>query len=137
MSEASPFEGVTVVSVYTKAQAIEDGLFVDVTQVAKEAGFKFHTVVTQNVWERCVRVPEGLQGQGQDEQGRLWDVLWMASTAARRAPRGEYLVTFKVSVVESQGPGGAPVRREHELWLHIGPGDTAEPVMTVMFPEDY
>ena len=137
MSGENTFAGFEVVSVYTREQAMDDGVLVDVNQCAREAGFKVHTVVTHTVWDRCVRIPEGLEGQGQDEQGRLWDVLWMASIAARRASAGEDLVTFKVSVVDSQRPDGSPHRQEHELWLHIGPGDDGEPVLTIMFPEDY
>ena len=145
MSRDNLFEGFEVVSVYTREQAIADGVLVDVTTIAKEAGFKLHTVVTRNVWERCVGVPERLEGQGQSEEGRLWDVLWMASIAARRAPAGENLVTFKVSVVDVQRSDGSTDRQEHVLWLHVGPGDRAEPVpslysrtgLTIMFPEDY
>ena len=153
MSRDNLFEGFEVVSVYTRHQAMEDGVLVDVSQRAKEAGFKLHTVVTRNVWERCVGVPQslprvsrgGLEGQGQSEEGRLWDVLWMASIAARRAPVGENLVTFKVSVVDAQRSDGSTDRQEHVLWLHVGPGDRAEPVpslysrtgLTIMFPEDY
>ncbi|MBI4313132.1 MAG: hypothetical protein HY681_15355 [Chloroflexi bacterium] len=134
MSKDNPFEGTEVVSVYTRAEAIADGMLVDVTGMAREAGFKLHTVVTRTVWERCVQVPEALKGQGQDEQGRLWDVLWMASLAARRAP-SESLVTFKVSVVDAHLRDGSPHRQEHVLWLHIGPGDSGEAALTVMFPE--
>ena len=137
MSLEELFENADVVSIYTRSQAIDDGLFVDVTETAREAGFRRHTVVTNNVWSRCVDVPAALAGSGQDEQGRLWDVLWMASVAARRAPAGESLVTFRVSVVDGQRPDGSLDRREHELWLHLGPGDRAEPVLTIMFPEDY
>lgn len=144
MTGKNPFEGADVISVYTREQAMEDGVLVDVSPRAKEAGFKLHTVVTRNVWERCVAVPGGMESQGQSEEGRLWDVLWIASLAARRrrpepaegAP-GENLVTFKVSVVDAQGHDGSPHRTEHEIWLHVGPGDAGEPVLTVMFPEDY
>jgi hypothetical protein len=131
-------EGAEVISAYTRQQAIADGVLVEVTEPAKEAGFRFHTVVTRNVWDRCVQVPEGsrLQSRGQDQQGRLWDVLWMASLAARRAP-GESLVTFTVSVMAGQRVDGSPYWDEHQLWLHIGPGDSGEPVLTIMFPEDY
>lgn len=136
MTGKDPFADAQVISAYTRRQAIEDGILVDVSSRAREAGFKLPTVVTRNVWERCVRVPDGLSGQGQSEEGRLWDVLWMASLAARRAP-GENLVTFKVSVVDAQRPDGSPLRQEHEIWLHVGPGDMGEPVVTVMLPEDY
>ena len=140
MGEGNPFEGVGVISVYTRQQALEDGMLVDVTETAREAGFTLPTAVTRNVWERCVRVPDGLEGLGQSEQGRLWDVLWLASIAARGSPaNGESpdLREFQVSVVESQRPDGSPGHGQHRLWLHIGPGDTLDPVLTVMFPEDY
>ncbi|MBG7602733.1 MAG: hypothetical protein IZT60_09340, partial [Gammaproteobacteria bacterium] len=39
--------------VYTREQAIDDGVLVDVTDVAKEAGFKLNTCVTHAVWEDC------------------------------------------------------------------------------------
>ena len=133
----NPYEGFEVISVYTRAEAITDGTVVDVTQTAKEAGFKLPTVLTRNVWERCVSVPETVEGQGQSEEGRLWDVLWMASVAARNARAGENQVTFKVSVVDAQRPDGSLHRQEQELWLHIGGGDQGEPVLTIMFPEDY
>jgi hypothetical protein len=137
MSWEERFESAEVIIVYTREQAIADGVLVDVTEAAKEAGFKLHTVVTRNVWDRGVQVPAGLEGQGQDEQGRLWDVLWMASVAARRSPARENLVAFTVSVVNGQRPDGSPYRRDHTLWLHVGPGDQGEPVLTIMFPEDY
>jgi hypothetical protein len=130
------FEDAVVISAYTRQQAIADGVLVEVTEPAKEAGFRFHTVVTRHVWDRCIQVPDGVDGHGQDEQGRLWDVLWMASLAARRSP-GESLVTFKLSVVAGQRADGSPYWEEHQLWLHIGPGDTGEPVLTIMLPEDY
>lgn len=121
---------------YTRQQAIEDGVLVDVQDMAKEAGFRFHTVVTRMVWDRCVQVPVGLEGL-QDEQGRLWDVLWMASLAARRAASKEDLIPFTVSVVVGTRRDGSLRRKNHKLWLHVGPGDTREPVLTIMFPEDY
>lgn len=117
----------------------------DVTAPAREAGFKLPTAVTRNVWERCVRVPEDVEDQGQSEEGRLWDVLWMASMAARKARPGESLVIFTVSVLDGQRADGSVHRAEHTLWVHVGPGDQAEPVpslrsrtgLTVLFPEDY
>lgn len=122
-----------VISVYTRTQAIADGVLVDVSEMAREAGFKFPTAVTSSVWERCVVLPPGCEGF-QDQSGRLWDVLWMASIAARRN-KGTDRVTFKLNVATDREHLGerAPLV---ELVLHIGPGDTAEPVLTIMFPED-
>lgn len=42
------------ISTYTRAQAIEDGVLVDVSEIAKEAGFKFPVAVTRAAWADCV-----------------------------------------------------------------------------------
>ena len=60
------------------------GVLIDVTATAREVGFKYPTAVTSAVWANYVRVPEGVTGQ--DEQGRLHDILWMARLAISRGP---------------------------------------------------
>ena len=47
-----------VIYQYTRAQAIEDGMLIDVTETAREAGITIPTALTAAVWERCVTVPE-------------------------------------------------------------------------------
>lgn len=124
---------VEVISSYSRAQAIEDGVLIDVTKTAKEAGFRFPTVVTQNLWATHIVPGERAKKYGQDRDGRLWDVVWMAFLAAKRST-GRDLVTF--DVIFQNGPG-AKWRDTVKLWGHCGPGDDAEPVLTIMLPEDY
>ena len=70
-----------------------------------------------------------LAGEGQSEEGRLWDVLWMASLEARRDKnRDRCLFSLRVRLKEGL--------RRVQLTLHIGPGDNAEPVATIMLPEE-
>ena len=73
-----------VLSAYTRAQAIEDGFLVDVSETACEAGFTIPVAVTRAVWDRLIALPEGYRGF-QDERGRLWDVP--LDGAPLRAPR--------------------------------------------------
>jgi hypothetical protein len=77
----SPF-GEVIYS-YTRKQAIADGFQVDVTTTAQEAGIKFPMFLTRAVFDKFVTVPEGVTGQ--DEAGRLWDVVWMTRFAILRA----------------------------------------------------
>jgi hypothetical protein len=70
------FEDFDLIHRYTRAQAIEDGVLIDVTQTAREAGFKYPVALTAAAWAKCVAVPPGVVCQ--DEAGRLWDVLWSA-----------------------------------------------------------
>jgi hypothetical protein len=118
-----------VIYAYTRAQALSDGVLVDVTQNAREAGIRHPTALTRSVWERYVRVPE--RTSCQDEQGRLWDVLWMFRLAALAAS-DECMVTFQVLVNNDDAEGPRPVT----LKSVCGPGDDLEPVITIMLPEE-
>jgi hypothetical protein len=69
----SPF-GEVIYS-YTRKQAVADGVQVDVSKVAAEAGIRFPVFLTRTVFDAYVAVPDGVTGQ--DEAGRLWDVVWM------------------------------------------------------------
>ena len=51
-----------ILSTYTRAQAIEDGFLVDVSDTAREAGFNIPVAVTRAVWSRLVALPDGYRG---------------------------------------------------------------------------
>ncbi|HML53663.1 MAG TPA: hypothetical protein PKC79_06170 [Solidesulfovibrio magneticus] len=115
---------------YTRAQAIADGVLIDVTAQAAEVGFKVHTVVTDHLYGEYVVPPAGLEGEGQSIEGRLHDLLFrtlLAAKAIRDSDRVEFDVLFLM----------APGRWDtaHVVAV-IGPGDQGEPVMTIMLPED-
>jgi hypothetical protein len=65
---------------------------VDVTKTAQEAGIKFPVFLTRGVFETYVAVPEGVTGQ--DEAGRLWDVVCLSQTAETRVAFGRRLLAF-------------------------------------------
>ena len=75
-----------VIYSYTRAQAVADGVQVEVTKTAKEAGIKFPVFLTRTVFDAYVAVPPNVSGQ--DESGRLWDVVWMTRFAIQRAKPG-------------------------------------------------
>nr|WP_326532008.1 DUF6573 family protein [Rhodoferax sp.] len=128
--EGSPFG--PVIYGYSRAQAISDGVLIDVSVMAKGVGFSVPVAITSAVWSDCVEWNDRDSSRQtyQDESGRLWDVLWMAHLAARRAQGGE--VAYTLRRVPRGGSGQRP--REVTLHLHIGPGDAAEPVITLMMP---
>jgi len=124
---------IEVISSYSRAQAIEDGVLIDVSEIAKEAGFKFPVVVTNNLWASHIEPSERAKKYGQDRDGRLWDVIWMAFCAARRSTGGDLI---EYDVIFQNGPG-VKWCDTIRLWAHCGPGDNAEPVVTIMLPKDY
>jgi hypothetical protein len=50
------FEDADLVHRYTRADAIRDGVLVDVSAAAREAGIRYPVVLTRAVWERCLAV---------------------------------------------------------------------------------
>jgi hypothetical protein len=115
---------------YSRKQAIEDGVLVDVTTTAKEAGFRFPVALTRAVWERCVTVPAGVHSQ--DEAGRLWDILWMLHVAIKQGKGGPE-VRFAVHVRSDNKERTPPLVRLKAL---CSPGDEGEPVITIMMPDE-
>jgi hypothetical protein len=117
---------------YTRRQAIEDGVLVDVTETAREAGFKIPVALTAAVWAEYVEVPEGVEGQ--DEAGRLWDILWMARYGvARGKNRDASEVHFPLHVRNDNRDGEPPRVTLKAVW---GPDDDGTPCLTVMLPDE-
>jgi len=132
------------VSCYTRKQAIEDGVLVDVSETASEAGFKWHTAMTRTVYERYVEVPPELTGQ-QDIQGRLWDILWMLWVTVRtnkiKGDRGEFKLLVRFPESAEWQSNEAPEAEDKGLRLVAlksvsGPDDNGGPCITIMLPDE-
>ena len=125
-----------VISTYTRAQAIEDGVLIDAGSMAQEAGFKWAVAVTSAAWADCVAWSEDDSDKQvhQDRSGRLWDVLFMASHAIRaRSGSGDRLL-FQLYRVPRDGR--STKAELTTLKLIVGPGDQGEPVITILLPHE-
>lgn len=144
INSGNPFEGMAVISSYTRAEAIDDGVLVQVEEkIAKEAGFRWPVAVTDRVHNDVLNVPDHPKAMGQSYAGRLWDVLYMGAHAVRMKKRQIELqglgdddgriIGFEVLATNAQGE-----QQLHKLWLVMSfEGDGGTPVLTIMFPEDY
>jgi hypothetical protein len=123
------FEEADLIHVYSRQQAIEDGVLIDVTPTAKEAGFCFPVAVTATLWSQYVHVPDGVEAQ--DEAGRLWDILQMLRYAIRQRRNHADTFLFTVSVRNDQSqPQSA------KLKAVCGPDDAGAPCFTLMLAEE-
>jgi len=118
---------------YTRAQALRDKLLIDVSKTAKEIRIDFPIAVTSGVWERHVKVPEGVKDQ--EEARRLWDILWLfrAETLRTRPKMEGHSYVFKVHVRNDNEEGTPPIVT---LRGFCGPGDRGEPVMTIFLLDE-
>ncbi len=74
------FDKSDIVHSYTRDEAIQDGVLVDLSHAAQQAGFTIPLALTARVFSECVYWPE-TEPAIQDETGRQWDVLYMAASA--------------------------------------------------------
>lgn len=115
---------------YTRAEALADGVLVDVTETAREAGFAVPVALTAGVWADVNDFSGRHVSVGQDASGRLWDLLFMAQHGARRR-ENRYCSEFIYALVMPVGTAN-----NYRAKCHIGPGDSGEPVVTIMKPEE-
>ena len=121
-----------LISCYTRSDAIADGLLVDVTEAAREAGFLLPVALTRAAWDLCVALSPAAERAGNDERGRLWDVLWMLRWAIGRS-RGcdGSEIRFEVlCITDRLRPSRVTLRSV------VGPGDDRKPAVTVMLPDE-
>lgn len=116
---------------YTRKQAIEDGILVEVdalnSKISKEAGFKVNIAMTDTLYHTYINKVD-LPGQSTD--GRLWDLLTILHLEVMRGVNSD-TIFFEVLFLMSE--------TKHELVklkAVIGPGDTMEPVLTIMLPNE-
>ena len=125
-----------LVYAYTRAQALADGVLVDITPAASEFGFRYPTAISADLAAR-LSPNEREENLGQSFAGRLKDVLFLASIAAGVAGPSDRL-RIDISLFEiDETPPHRTRRSTLSLWLMVGPGDTHEPVITIGFPGDF
>jgi hypothetical protein len=101
-----------VIFSYTRKQAIEDGVLIDVTELARQEGFVLHTAITCGLYAAVA------QGLPESERGTLIaGLLRMLRCQIRAVPNSDRL-DFKFGSIDA--------------WALCGPGDDGEPVLTVM-----
>ena len=125
-----------IISTYTRAQAIEDGVLVDAGAMAREAAFKWPVALTAAVWADCVAWSDADNQQQvhQDQSGRLWDLLYMASHAIRSSKGSGDCLFFQLYRVPRDGHSTKAALKT--LKLIVGPGDAGEPVITILLPSE-
>jgi hypothetical protein len=128
-------DGITafgpVVYAYTRAQAVADGFQIEVTKTAQEAGIRFPVFLTRGVYDAYVTVPDGVTGQ--DESGRLFDIVWMLRFAILRAKPGADRVPVALYVRNDNQRS-----RLVKLVATCGPVDIDDPApaITVSLPDE-
>ena len=120
-----------VIYAYTRKQAIVDGFQVDVSSTATEAGIRFPVFITRTAFDAFVTVPPNVEGQ--DEAGRLWDILSMLRFAIRKTAQGQTRLPFALYVRNDNHRA-----KLVKLIATCSPLDVddPQPAITVMMPDE-
>lgn len=114
------------ISIYTRQQAIKDGIFVDVSQVAKEWGFKIPVAVTSNLFHTHIKKED------ETETGkRLSAFLGVLRMKIHESKEQGNMLCTKIAFLGTEEP--------IDIWAVVegqSPTDPS-PAMNVMLPEDY
>jgi len=121
-----------VISSYTRGQAVEDGVLIDVTEMAREAGITLPVVVTARLWAEVITPDPRSVPYGQSIEGRLWDTLSMLKYALMTGhAQAGYMFHFSAYYIMK-----ARQRRLLKLKAFCGPYDSEEPGFTIMLPNE-
>lgn len=128
MTDKPLFTGEDVIFVYTRADAIADGVLHDLSQLSIEAGIKFPTAITAAAWAAVIEPPADCPDQS--IEGRAWDVLQVLRSQAKEAGPTDR-VDFVVRVKQC-----ADFARDVALKALLHAGDEGEPCITVLLPNE-
>ena len=108
---------------YTRAQAINDGVLVDLTQFKiTKLSWKMHVACTDSVF---TLMETAVNEDGKDYDGILHDMYFMARIAITNTKRSN-IINFRVIIG----------KKTVELKMIVGPGDDLTPVLTIMLPNE-
>lgn len=133
-----------IIASYTRAEAVADGIQVQIpSEITKEAGIIFPVFFTRGVYDKYVKVPKGMNHQNED--GRLWDILYMFALKARKLDSDELNFQFCCQLPDEGNwtkyekiCEGNRLLREVTLKAVIGPLDlnSPNPAITILFPDE-
>ena len=145
MTVENSFEEMPVIDRYTRGQAIDDGVLIDLTEWASAGpegmvgGYLVPVAVTRAVWEQIEAIPDEYQGI-QDVRGRAHDLIWMSLGAKSKvmalAADGsiDSLPASALFQVTMSIKGMRKRLQTYKLVMSLG--ENGEPEITIMQPHE-
>jgi hypothetical protein len=130
MSDSESYFGEIIYS-YTHAQALADGVLIDISKIAREAGFILPVAVSDHLYHDVLNPGQPLLDQGQSLEGRIWDMLNILRYSIKTNPETSRLAFYPLFVMSPNTPP-SPVK----IVSTIGPSDKGGPIITIFLPED-
>ncbi|MEK5400237.1 DUF6573 family protein [Paenibacillus sp. FSL K6-2859] len=123
--------GTTQIHAYSRADKIQDGGLIDVSEPARQLGIVYPVGITSAVWTGVIQDIDGDKPFDIRTHGALWRCLSMLASAAKNPTTNDRELLFFVPLANKQGN-----MENVQLKAIIGPGDNLEAVITIMEPEE-
>ena len=123
-----------LIFIYSREQAIEEGVLIDVTPIARQAGYRIPVALTCALMGDIQDVPEGMRTRpGMEVDSRLFDVLNQGNIAIHRGASrsSELCFTLPLPVGGDTNP-----YQEYSVKIVIGPDEEDLPCFTFMCPQE-
>lgn len=121
------------IHMYTREQALEDGILIDVTKNSEKLGIKVPVAITAALWSEINNIPEKFSFQSPEY--RLSEVLFMLKINIIRYG-DESQINYKTGIEHEIETNNGKILKELEVKAVIGLGDNHETVMTIMLPNE-
>lgn len=122
------WEDADIICQYTRKEAIEDGVLADISELAKDAGFKYPVAISTGI---ISLIEDAVNKGGKDWNGVVWDILTMLLYYIKRSSGGAR-TDFDV-LIWSKYTGKDKLMK---MYAVCGGGDNFEPVITIMLPNE-
>ena len=117
---------------YTVEDGVKDGEFIHMDELAQEAGIKYKTVFSRNLFNSYITPKEKDADLGQDVEGRAWDVFTMFKYAVKtKTDSGGDRLSFTVIFVDNGEQVTVTLVAVIQAY-----NDTGVPCLTFFLPED-
>jgi len=131
-NQTNYFNDADIVSQYTRQDAIEDGVLIDVTDFAEQmlGVFKIPVAITATIWGTFISTQSNMDTMFFDELIRLRNLLIHVATEMRAQilkDEKENRIEVEIEDINEQ---------MSQVFIECGPGDHAEPVLTIMTLRD-
>lgn len=123
------FDEFELIHSYSRKQAIEDGMLVNVSKLAKDTGFKIPVAITAELWHGLIVPKRADEELGQSTRGRLLDVLTMLHYAIRNNKDTDIIIYKVIFLISGK-------QEPHELKAIVGPDDDLSPCLTIMMKNE-
>jgi len=104
---------------FSRGKAFEDGYLIDVSNIAQEIGFKIPVAITIDLYSSYIKT-----GNNTYEKERIWETLFVFALYGMYS--NENCIYFNVIYKMSHEDINVTLKAV------IGPGDSCEPVITIM-----